>query len=334
LKLWTPRGQAIGKEERRAIEAALEQPMPGAGWQLEAPRAEPGCIERHAQAIAERVRLARPLRVVLDAGNGVGALETPAMLRGMGCQVVTLNAQVDGSFPGRPSEPSAENLALLGAAVRELQADVGLAHDGDADRIVAVDERGRWVPGDALLALLAQHLGARKVVIPVDTSLSVRRALPDAEFIQTPVGDAFISEAVAEHGAAFGGEPSGAIVFPSLSLCPDGPHGAALVAALVAQRGGLAPMVDALPRMSTLRASVPLGAASRERAMDAVASELRKLGEPSLLDGVKVELADGWVLVRASGTEPKLRVTAEAEREPRARELLERAVGLVKAAVA
>lgn len=333
LKLWTPRGQAVGEAERARVEAALAKAPARAGWELQALREARGCIEDHARAIAGRVRVEKPLTVVVDAGNGVGALETPAMLRGMGCRVVTLNGHVDGAFPGRPSEPSAENLAALCAAVRELGADLGLAHDGDADRVVAVDERGRPVSGDALLALLGRELGARRVVVPVDTSLAVQRALPGTEFVHTKVGDAFVSEAVAARGADFGGEPSGAIVFPQLSLCPDGPHGAALVAAMVARRGSLAALADGIPPMATLRASVPLGAADRGKAMEAIAQGLRRMGEPDLTDGVKVAFDDGWVLVRPSGTEPKVRLTAEAEREPRARELLERALALVKEAL-
>lgn len=331
LKLWTPSGMAIDGKERRRIEEALRRPPKRAGWTLEPIREAPGCIEAHAQAIASQVTLARPLTVVVDAGNGVGALETPRLLRALGCKVITLNGQVDGAFPGRPSEPSAENLGALCAAVRELKADAGIAHDGDADRVVAVDERGRWVGGDALVALLARDLGAKRVVVPVDTSLMLQRALPQAQFVFTRVGDAFVSEAIASKGADFGGEASGAIIFPSLSLCPDGPHGAARVCAMVA-RSPLAAQVDALPRMATLRASMPF-TGDRQAVMGRVAEALRKLGEPDLIDGVKVSLADGWVLVRLSGTEPKVRVTAEAEREVRARELLETAVALVREAL-
>lgn len=332
LKLWTPRGQAVGAAERARIEAALAREPRRAGWQLGPVAPHPGAIEAHAAAIAALVRVARPLTVVVDAGNGVGALETPGMLRAMGCKVITLNGHVDGAFPGRPSEPSEEHLAGLCAAVRALGADVGIAHDGDADRVVAVDEQGRWVSGDALLAVLARDLGAKRMVVPVDTSLAVARALPGTEIVHCKVGDAFVSEAIAAQGCDFGGEPSGAIIFPSLSLCPDGPHGAARIAALAATHR-LGDLVDALPRMVTLRASVPLGATPRDQAMAAIALGLRRMGEPDTTDGVKVTFDDGWVLVRPSGTEPKVRLTAEAEREPRARELLERAVHLVKGAM-
>lgn len=333
LKLWTPRGMAVPKEERARIESAVERRPRRAGWQLAQVSPAPGCIEEHADAVAAQVALERPLSVVVDAGNGVGALESPALLRRLGCKVVSLDAHVDGTFPGRASEPSAENLGALCSLVRELGADAGIAHDGDADRVVAVDERGRVVPGDALVALLARDLGAKRVVVPVDTSLAVRRALPGVEFVETKVGDAFVSEAIASKGADFGGEASGAIIFPSLSLCPDGPHGAARVCSLVARRGSLATLVDALPRMATLRASLALGNTPRDKAMEAIAAGLAKLGQPDLTDGVKVALPDGWVLVRPSGTEPKVRVTAEAEREARARELLERASALVKEAL-
>ncbi|MHB8584597.1 MAG: phosphoglucosamine mutase [Thermoplasmatota archaeon] len=342
FKFWDPDGRAFDAKARAAIEQGLARTVaPDAlpSWsKVGSVSDERGIPAMHAAAIASLVGpLARPLRVVVDAGNGVGGLVTPDLLRAMGANVVTLNAQLDGTFPARPSEPSPENLRDLTSAVRSFGADLGIAHDGDADRCVAVCEDGSYVSGDQLLALLAQASKARKIVVPVDTSLLVEDALPGVEVVKTRVGDAYISEAIAETGAGWGGEPSGAWIFPTWrgktwTLCPDGPMAAAIVAAFVADRGSLRAQIDALPRYPIERAAVAVANESKKAVIARVAESLAALGKVSTIDGVRVDAADGWLLVRASGTEPKVRVTAEARSEAAAVRLREMGLAAVEAA--
>lgn len=335
FKFWEPNGSALSGPRRERLLAALAEPRPLAAWNAQGlgtvdPEGEPAHL---AALLGEVGPLDGSPTVVLDCGNGAASRFSPMLLREAGASVITLNAQPDGTFPGRPSEPSAANLGDLAQTVRAADAACGLAHDGDADRGVAVDERGRPVSGDALLVLLARELGAKKIALPVDTSRMVTDALEGVEVVTTPVGDAFVSEALSSQGGAFGGEPSGAIIFPSVSLCPDGPHAVLLAARIAAAHGGLAELVDDLPRYHTLRESLPLGRADRARAMAAVAEALAGLGEPTTLDGVRVDTEDGWTLVRASGTEPKVRVTCEARDEAGAEELASHVRSLVVAAL-
>jgi len=312
FKLWEPDGRAFGDRERRDVETNLKAPLRGASWD-EVGRAETmrGVIEDHVARILDAVGpLPRKLRVVLDCGNGAAHREGPMLLRALGCEVVTLNAQPDGHFPGRPSEPSEENLAALRQAVVASGADLGLAHDGDADRCMAVTHTGRFVTGDELLLLFAREYAGSTIACPVDAS----RAIEDASgcrVVRTPVGDAHVSERVAALQGAFGGEASGAWIFPEVSYCPDGPHAAARLCHMVAQRGPLESQLTDLPRYPLWRHAWKLTPPDVAPLVARFADALSD-GKLTTLDGVRADYDEGWILVRASGTEPKVRVTVEA----------------------
>lgn len=315
FKFWNPDGSAFDATQRATVEDALRlAPPERVGDRAALPAS--GALEAHAEALlAAVVPPARPLKIVVDAGNGPGGLLTPAILRRAGHSVVTLHADLDGLFRGRPSEPTPATLTDLAALVPAVGADLGVAHDGDADRLVACDEEGRILDGDAVLALLARAADARDLVVSVDTSQVVGRALPDARVTYTKVGDAFVSERLKATGGTFGGEPSGAFILPRVSFCPDGPHAALALAALVARGGALSAAVDALPRLVRLRESVRVPPAALAGVIESVATRLADLGKTSRLDGVRLDADDGWVLVRGSGTEPKVRLMVEARNE-------------------
>lgn len=310
FKLWEPDGRAFGKAERAEVERLLREPAPLAPWDAVGEATEfPTAVEEHVTRVLELAgSLPRRLRVVLDCGNGAASVESPQLLRRLGCDVVTLNAQPDGHFPGRPSEPDEKNLAHLRRAVVAMGADLGLAHDGDADRCMAVTHAGRFVTGDELLVLFAKRHAGRTIVCPVDASRVVEDAT-GCRVVRTRVGDAFVSEKLAELGAAWGGEASGAWIFPEMSYCPDGPYAAAMVCRMVAEHGPLEAQVAALPRYPLWRH------AWRVEDRDGLMARFRDAlsdGKVTTLDGVRADYDDGWVLVRPSGTEPKVRVTVEA----------------------
>jgi phosphoglucosamine mutase len=269
--------------------------------------------------------------VAVDVGNGAGGVTVDA-LGALGCPVETLNARPDGSFPARASEPEASTLGSLCALVGGSEAALGIAHDGDADRTMAVDETGAFVPKDALLAVLAGASAGPgdRVAVPVDTSLAVADYLAqrDVRVERTPVGDVHVAAAVAG-GCAFGGEPSGAWIWPGVG-CPDATLAACRLAALVADRP-LAERVRDVPDYPIRRESV---AADRKAAVvDAVRERVEaSYGDVETLDGVRVDLDDAWFLVRASGTQPLVRVTAEAREPDRADAVLSEARELVAAA--
>jgi phosphoglucosamine mutase len=322
IKLWNPDGMAFDEGQQGEIEAYLDTGrFPRASWdRIGSASARTDLVPEHIEAILKDVGTAKG-RVVVDCACGATTTITPFLLRAMGCEVIAINAQPDGHFPGREPEPTEENLAALLATVRATRADLGIAHDGDGDRMVAVDRHGAYVGGDQLLALFARREVRNGLVVPVDASMVLEDLLPKAKVWRTRVGDVYVAAELKRRGADFGGEPSGTWIFPKATLCPDGPYAAARLVSMVAERP-LDEMIREIPRYPVLRGSVSYPAGQRARVESQVDASLRSLGaEVSTLDGWRLQFADGWALVRFSGTEPKIRVLAESRTEPRAREI-------------
>lgn len=334
IKLWTPSGQAYDETAREQIakrvrEASYPSPTHDDIGQR---RRWDGATTRHARAIADAVEQPTdPPSVVVDVGNGAGGVTVTA-LRRLGCQVETLNADPDGSFPARPSEPTKENCDRLQTLVGASDADLGIAHDGDADRMLAVDETGSFVPGDTLLALFSQWAidEGQAVSVPVDTSLSVDRVVEDAggSLRHTRVGDVFVAEAATDAAVAFGGEPSGAWIWPTETLCPDGPFAACLLAARLGDES-LAALTSSVPSYPLRRESVETD--QKNAVVNHVGERLQeRYDEVTTLDGHRVDLDEAWGLVRASGTQPLVRITAEGTTEAACAELFEALSAIVR----
>jgi phosphoglucosamine mutase len=354
IKLWTRSGQSFppGRtaeiEDRLASEESNHADWDGFGTETAAAGDDPS--QRHVDRLVDVFdpdgdRPLTDLSVVVDLGNGTGRATVDALYE-LGATVHTLDGQRDGRFPARKSEPNAETLTALAAAVPALDADVGIAHDGDSDRMMAVTGSGEFVTGDLLLALFARDAVERArttdefadttphVAVPVDTSLVVADAVTEAggDVEYTPVGDVHVAEAASDEAFVFGGEPSGAWIWPNETLAPDGHHAALTLAMLVEQRGPLTALVDSLPaeQFTTRRANVEVD--DRAESMAAIESVFRdRFDEIDTIDGLRVETDDGWFLVRPSGTEPLVRVTAEAREASHADDLLERALEVVNA---
>ena len=321
LKLWQPSGQAFDGDQQDRIEARIgEDAFDPAAWDSVGGVTSFDARGRHAETIrAELDRDELDSHVVVDVGNGAGGV-TVDVLQSLGAHVETLNAQPDGAFPGRPSEPKAENCTSLSTLVGASDADIGIAHDGDADRMRAVAGDGTYLTGDVTLALFARAAAdpGQRVAVPVDTSLAVADYLAeiDVGVEYTPVGDVYVAEAASEDGVAFGGEPSGAWIWPDTTLCPDGPLAGVRIAALDADRP-LSDRIAEVPTYPIRRDSVAVEgkAAVMERVRERV---LEEYDDVTTLDGVRVDLGDAWFLLRASGTQELVRVTAEAREADRA----------------
>lgn len=313
MKLWNPDGMAFDSRQQEGIEEAVASSRYLlAKWDGVGDINTYGnAVEDHIKAIMKHSGDLQDLRVVVDCGNGAASVITPFLLRRLGCRVLALNSNPDGHFRARNPEPKEENLGLLMQTVKDWGADLGIAHDGDADRMMAVDDKGRFVGGDQLLAIFAAHEEADSIVVPVDTSMIVDDALPGTSIIRSRVGDVYVAEAMKKEGAAFGGEPSGSWIFPRISFCPDGIYAAVRLIEIMGTRK-LSEMVDELPVYQTRRIGITCPDKRKEGAMAGIAGELSSLGEVSTIDGIRVATGNGWVLVRPSGTEPKIRVTAEA----------------------
>jgi len=177
--------------------------------------------------------------------------------------------------------------------------------------MVAVDEDGRYVSGDRLLALFASLLQVKQMAAPVDASM-VLDDIVGGPIARTKVGDMFVSEALKKKGLPFGGEPSGTFIFPSVNYCPDGMLAGAYLLKLLDGRP-LKEVVSTLPTYPSLRDSFPFDPSKGEKVRERLAEELSSIeGDLTTVDGYRVDLGHGWLLVRLSGTEPKVRLTAEA----------------------
>lgn len=333
LKLWQPSGQAFDESQRETITRRVrESAFDLVSWTELGERTAIDASERHVEALCGAVSLREPLSVVADLGNGAGGV-TVSALQELGCAVETLNAQPDGRFPGRPSEPTAENCESLRALVEVTDADLGVAHDGDADRLRAVTGDGEFISGDVLLALFAREAVAgsvaeERVAAPVDTSLAVDDALGGrASVTHTKVGDVYVAERASESSVVFGGEPSGAWIWPEETLCPDGPLAACKLVALASER----PLTERVADIDTYpirRESIETP--EKEQVMERVENRvLADYDEVRTLDGVRADCGSGWFLIRQSGTQPLVRVTAEAREEERCASVFETAMALV-----
>ena len=316
IKLLNPDGSAFDTSQQQQIEEAiLSDNSVTASWDTIKSFADyPGAIEQHKARIRQDIPANLNLKVVVDPAGGAASAITPDLLRELGCEVISLNSQPTGFFP-RETEPTEANLKDLARVTREVGADIGIAHDGDADRMMVIDERGQYLSGDKLLIILARDLGVKEVVTTVDTSMIVEEM--GFKTSRTRVGDSFVSTEM-KKGGQFGGEPCGAWIFPHISLCPDGIYAAARIAAITRQKK-LSVLAEEIPGFPMTRTSID----SNGLSISQLKSRLMTMNPLSVVDtdGLKLNFNDGWLLVRASGTEPKIRITVEAKNEARLRHL-------------
>jgi phosphomannomutase/phosphoglucomutase len=274
-------------------------------------------------------RLVKPVKVVVDTGNGVSSLTTPVLLRRIGCLVITINDNIDGRFPGRNSEPRPENLGPLSTLVRQEKATFGVAHDGDGDRAVFVDETGVVQSGDNSLTLIADEVLKKnprgKVVTPVNSSMSVTEVARRrrGRVILTQVGSIHVARTMVRERAILGGEENGGIFYAPHQPVRDGTMATVLVLnAILENQMPLSKLMARLPKffMAKEKRKCP-----DEKKNEVMRRIRQRLGDrvTSTIDGVRVDIKDhGWFLVRPSGTEPLIRIYVEGKTENDLKHLL------------
>lgn len=307
-----------------------------------------GSVRRHdaigpyLESIKAAVKVKKGLKVVLDCANGAGSATTPLLLRELGCKVTTINSHPDGHFPGRPAEPQPWNLGDLMKTVVEVGADLGIAHDGDADRVAIVDEKGKFVKHDALIALFAEEAvkkkGGGKVITSINTSVCIEEVVARAGGKTIRTGLGMFTDEMLKHKAVFAGEP-GKIVFGDLRPWADGPFAAAKLVELLSSEGKTVSQVFAerVPDYPMFHEDLKCPDGLKKDFMSRVKDEvLKQVGKEKVreildVDGMRINLKDGsWVLVRVSGTEPKARVVVEARSQEELSRLKEIALGEAK----
>jgi phosphomannomutase len=298
-----------------------------------------GAVEADADAIARHLTSVlalrgvdvkairrRRFRVALDTVRGAGGAVMPQLLERLGCRVTAINLETDGLFP-RPPEPVPENLKALGALVRRKKADIGIAVDPDVDRLAIVDEKGRPIGEDYTLAFAVRAVrpsSRQTVVCNLSTSLVVEDAAKEfgAKVVRAPVGEAHVARKMIALKAVIGGEGNGGVMYPALHVGRDAPVALALVLALLArERVTVSELVARAPRYTIVKAKVPRGPR-----LEPVYEGLRR-GFPGAAvdtqDGLRLAWPDRWLHVRPSGTEPIIRLIAEAPSGADADQLIE-----------
>ena len=314
---------SIRLEERIFGEDFAVRDWRGVGRETQAPHLVHEYIEAIVAAFPDRA--GDGMVVAVDPGSGPGAITTPEILRRMGCRVHTINAQMDGTFPGRLPEPSPEELLDLATLVTETGADFGVAHDGDADRAVFIDEKGEYVEENEEFALIQRFVCRGRqgtVVTPVSTSRLVEAMAKETgcRVTYTPVGSIYVARTMRAGGdeVLFGGEGNGGLIFPGHQYCRDGAMTAAVMVSLLAGNRPLSALREELPPYHMIREKI-----HTSRAGEVLEWVKERYSEENLdfTDGVRLNRPSAWALLRPSGTEPFMRLYVEAEQPEEAEAL-------------
>jgi phosphomannomutase len=326
LKFASATGMFLDAEEAPAMRAFLASPTAYlAEWDgIGEVEADHAAIRRHLDAVLatpyldiERLR-ARRFRVALDCVCGAGSALLPPLLEALGCEVHGINTEADGRFP-RPPEPVAENLGDLEKLVLQTGADIGLATDPDADRLSLVSNNGRAIGEDYTLAI-ATWLILRHRTGPVVTNLSTSRVVEDvaqamgAPFERAPVGEIHVARAMERSGAVIGGEGNGGVILPDVQLTRDSAVATALVLQALLEAGQpLDRFAGTFSSYQIVKDKLPRGSAAIETAYG-ILEERLVAPAADRRDGLRLEWPEArqWLHLRASGTEPILRIIAEA----------------------
>jgi phosphoglucosamine mutase len=246
--------------------------------------------------------------------------------------VISINAEAH-SF-NRPSEPNEKNLSLLRSLVPKLNADIGLAHDGDGDRVVAVDEKGTMVPFDIQLALMIQaemkKSKNKKIISTMEASLTIRNTVEkgNGSIIITPVGSTYVASKLETENAIFGGEPCGEYIYQNGVHVPDGPMAAAKLVEMFCENGKLSAQAKLFKTHNMARER--FDCKEKYKSVDSIKEEIQIEGTRSEEDGIRIDEEDGWFLIRASGTEPIIRLTMEYKDKEKLEKRLDELTKIIK----
>ncbi len=329
LKFVGPDGMFLDEEAGAQVRRLADQGPERVGWdRVGQVVLDSGAIERHLEAVlalpyvdVPAIRKRR-FKVALDCVRGAGGTTIPALLERLGCAVVGINLETDGLFP-RPPEPVPEHLGDLERLVGETSADLGFAVDPDVDRLALVDEQGQAIGEDYTLAFAVRSVygsaprpdapNRRAVVANLSTSLVVEDAAraTGARMVRAPVGEANVARAIVKEKAEIGGEGNGGVILPSLHVGRDAPVGVALILHLLARQGAtVSSLVEAAPRYYIVKSKLPRGS-DLEPAYRTLSDRFAD-ATPDRRDGLRLGWSDRWLHLRPSGTEPIVRIIAEA----------------------
>lgn len=333
--IWRDGIEISHKQEKIIEEIYFENKVQYANWDKLGTRQElQGINDEYVKAIEKHVNITRiaekHFHVVVDAANSVGGLATPHLLRELGCKITTINANIDGTFPGRPPEPRPENLQNLASTVKALGADLGVAFDGDADRSIFVGETGEIYWGDKTFAVIEKQFLLKnpnaKIVTPVSSSTLIKDTAETykGELVWTKVGSVTVSQTMKELKAKLGGEENGGVFYGPHHAVRDGAMTTALILGIMAETGKtLSKLIAEEPQYFIEKGKFECPENKKEKILGKLKAQVKGLNVTDI-DGVKIFFEDkSAILVRPSGTEPVYRLYAEAKTQDRALKLVE-----------
>ena len=334
IKLWNKNGMAYtSSQEAKIEEIYANRDYVSVTWdKVGKLHVNEEIKGQYIDDLVDMVEIKEGLKVVIDCASGAGSEISPLVFRKAGCEVTTLNSQPDGFFPGRNPEPNEENLQTLMKTVVAIGADLGIAHDGDADRMITVDEKGNVSPFDSLLALISKEFDG-DIVTTVDAGLCMDESV-NGKVLRTKVGDVNVAEVIIEENASFGGEPSGTWLHPDFCMCPDGILSGLRMAEIVSRDGKLSDLLAQIPSYPNIREKITCSAEAKIKVMEnmgeLLTSAFDDVREVNSIDGVRLTFEDdSWVLVRPSGTEDYVRITLESRDAERAESIKETCVKII-----
>jgi phosphoglucosamine mutase len=341
IKLWRD-GMAYTVHDEQQIEDALlwkEYRMPT--WdKIGTLRADYEAKKAHADEILKRIELKRHFKVVVDPGNGAASGYASGVFKNAGLDVLAINDEPDGLFPNRSSEPTAETVKEAISYLRKEDADIAVCFDGDADRVVFCDKKGFIGYNEAISFIsrlkILQERKTKKVVTTVETGRLLDYAIEGlgGEVIRGKVGDGYVGHGVKAEGAAIGVELVGVYIMPELGYYPDSIYAALYLLANIEKVSEIRAFLEEMPTLYFHKEGVPVDDRAKYEVMERVHAHLDVSSAyiVNSSDGLRLDLGDSWVLIRASGTQPLIRVIAESRSREELDNVMDRGVRAVTAA--
>ncbi len=349
IKFWGKDGLGIPPEEELKIEKIyFDKAFNYANWDnIGKYSVDDSLVDDHIdyviRSISSELIRSKKFEILIDPGNGAASLVSPYLLRKLNARVSTLNSHPDGYFPGRKSEPNEESLEELFSLIRQRHYDLGIAHDGDADRVVFIDETGKLHSADRVITMIAlRYLKNKKgtIVTTVDSSFVLDDLVKKAggNVIRTPVGDINVAYALYNKKGIFGGESCGVYIFPEHHYGPDTLMAIGVLLEIMAKENKkFSELMSEIPEFPHRRVSIKCDDDKKADVMKQVSKILpekfNNIVEIVDVDGFGMVLDDGWVLVRPSGTEPKIRVTCESTNNQKMNQYINVILDLMKSII-
>ncbi len=325
--------KGMGMEELRSIFYSADKPEAAEGTIKKL-----DITEEYISYVAPRLEVSKEIKVGIDIGNGTCYFIAPKLAERTGIKTVVINGEPDGRFPNRSPEPTDENIDELKNVILSKNLDFGVAFDGDGDRAVFVDDKGRTVPGDVVTAILAKtylRKAKGKVVVEVSFSKAVEDYIESlgGEVIESRVGHAYIMDMMLKEGALLGGEVSGHFYFSDIYGLDDATFATIKMAQVLSEEEmKLSELVESIPRLPSSPVQVvEVPDEIKFSLVENIANKLESMGfKVSRIDGVKAFSDDGWVLIRPSNTMPQVKYKAEGVDKEALSRLMRLARSLIK----